>query len=58
MEKERLESIVENALAAGVPDVNAAVLAADEASSAALLAIDIAMEAHIAKEQADNERDE
>jgi hypothetical protein len=35
LEKERLESI---AIAAGAPDANAAKLAADEASSAALLA--------------------
>ena len=58
MEKERLESIAENAIAAGAPDANAAVLAADEASSAALLAMGIAMEAQTAKELADNERDE
>jgi hypothetical protein len=57
LEKERLESIAENAIAAGVPDANAAVLAADEASSAALLAMGIAMEAQTAKELADNERD-
>ena len=35
LEKERLESI---AIAAGAPDANAAKLATDEASSAALLA--------------------
>jgi hypothetical protein len=58
LEKERLESIAENAIAAGAPDANAAVLAADEASSAALLAMGIAMEAQTAKELADNERDE
>ncbi len=58
LEKERLESIAENAIAAGAPDANAAILAADEASSAALLAIGIAMEAQTAKELADNERDE
>jgi hypothetical protein len=57
-EKERLESIAEIAIAAGAPDANAAVLAADEASSAALLAMGIAMEAQTAKELADNERDE
>jgi hypothetical protein len=50
LEKERLESIAENAIAA--------VLAADEASSAALLAMAIAMEAQTAKELVDNERDE
>ena len=38
LEKERLESIAEYAIAAGAPDANAAVLAADEASSTALLA--------------------
>jgi hypothetical protein len=58
LEKERLESIAENAIAAGAPDANAAVLAADEASSAALLAIGIAMEIQLVKEQADNKRDE
>jgi hypothetical protein len=58
LEKERLESIAENAIAAGAPDANAAVLAADEASSAALLAMGIAMEAQTGKELADNERDE
>ena len=58
LEKERLESISENAIAAGAPDANAAILAADEASSAALLAMGIAMEAQTAKELADNERDE
>jgi hypothetical protein len=58
LEKERLESIAENAIAAGAPDANAAILAADEASSAALLAMGIAMEAQTAKELADNERDE
>ena len=58
LEKERLESIAENAIAAGAPDANAAVFAADEASSAALLAMGIAMEAQTAKELADNERDE
>jgi len=58
LEKERLESIAENANAAGAPDANAAVLAADEASSTALLAMGIAMEAQTAKELADNERDE
>ena len=57
MEKERLESIAENAIVAGAPDANVAALAAYEASSAALLAIGIAMEAQIAKE-ADNEQDE
>jgi hypothetical protein len=55
LEKERLESI---AIAAGAPDANAAKLAADEASSAALLAMGKAMEAQTAKELADNERDE
>ena len=54
LEKERLESIAENAIASGAPDANAAVLAVDEASSAILLAISIAMEAQIAKEHADN----
>jgi hypothetical protein len=44
LEKEQLESIVENAIATGSPDANAAVLATDEASSPALLAIGIAME--------------
>jgi hypothetical protein len=39
LEKERLESIAENAIAGDAPDANAAVLAADEASSAALLAM-------------------
>jgi hypothetical protein len=58
LEKEQLESIAENAIAAGAPDANAATLAADEASSAALLAMGIAMEAQTAKELADNERDE
>ena len=58
LEKERLESISENAIAAGAPDANAAVLATDEASSAALLSIGIAMEAQTAKELANNERDE
>ena len=58
LEKERLESIAENAIAAGAPNANAAVLAADEASSAALLAMGIAMEAQTAKELADKERDE
>jgi hypothetical protein len=58
LEKERLESIAEIAIAAGAPDANAAVLAADEASSAALLAMGIIMEAQTAKELADNERDE
>jgi len=58
LEKERLESIAENAIAAGAPDANAAVLATDEASSAALLAMGIAMEAQTAKELADKERDE
>ena len=58
LEKERLESIAENAIAAGAPDANAAILAADEASSAALLAMGIAMEAQTAKELVDNERDE
>ncbi len=58
LEKEQLESIAENAIAAGVPDANAAVLAADEASSAALLAMSIAMEAQTAKELANNEWDE
>jgi hypothetical protein len=58
LEKEQLESIAENAIAAGAPDANAAILAADEASSAALLAMGIAMEAQTAKELADNERDE
>jgi hypothetical protein len=58
LEKERLESIAENAIAAGAPDANAAVLAADEASSTALLVIGIAMEAQFAKEQANNERDQ
>jgi hypothetical protein len=55
LEKERLESI---AIADGAPDANAAKLAADEASSAALLAMGKAMEAQTAKELADNERDE
>jgi hypothetical protein len=32
LEKERLESIAENAIAAGAPDANAAILATDEAS--------------------------
>ena len=58
LEKERLETIAKNAIAAGAPDANAAVLAADEASSAALLAMGIAMEAQTAKELADNEQDE
>ncbi len=58
LEKEWLESIVENAIAAGVPDANAAVLATDEASSAALLAMGIAMEAQTTKELVDNEQDE
>ena len=60
LEKERLESIAENAIAAGAPDVYTAVLvlAADEASSAALLAMGIAMKAQTTKELADNERDE
>jgi len=58
LEKERLESIAENAIAAGAPDANAVVLAADEASSAALLAMGIAMEAQTANELADNERNE
>ena len=60
MEKDQLESIAENAIAAGAPDVNAAVLVftADEASSAALLAMGIAMKAQTTKELADNERDE
>ena len=58
LEKERLESIAENAIAAGAPDANAAILAADEASSAALLAMGIAMEAQTAMELANNERDE
>ena len=58
LEKERLESIAENAIAAGAPDPNAAISAADEASSAALLAMGKAMEALTAKELADNERDE
>jgi flagellar biosynthesis GTPase FlhF len=58
LEKERLESIAENAIAAGAPDPNAAISATDEASSAALLAMGIAMEAQTAKELADNERDE
>ncbi len=55
LEKERLESI---AIAAGAPDANAAKLAADETSSAALLAMGKAMEAQTAKELADNEQDE
>jgi hypothetical protein len=55
LEKERLESI---AIAAGAPDANAAKLAADEASSAALLAMGKAMEAQTTKELADNARDE
>jgi chemotaxis protein histidine kinase CheA len=55
LEKERLESI---AIATDAPDANAAKLAADEASSAALLAMGKAMEAQTAKELADNERDE
>jgi len=55
LEKERIESI---AIAAGAPDANAAKLAADEASSAALLAMGKAMEAQTAEELADNERDE
>jgi hypothetical protein len=58
LEKERLESISENAIAAGAPDANAAILAAEEASSAALLAMGIVMEAQTAKELVDNERDE
>jgi hypothetical protein len=58
LEKEQLETIAENAIAAGAPDPNAAISAADEASSAALLAMGIAMEAQTAKELADNERDE
>ncbi len=58
LEKERLESIAEHAIAAGVPGTNAVVLAADEASSTALLAMGIAMEAQTAKELVDNERDE
>ena len=41
-----------------MPDANAAVLATDEASSAALLAMGIAMEAQTAKELVDNVRDE
>jgi len=55
LEKERIESI---AIAAGAPDANAAKLAADEASSAALLAMGKAMEAQTSEELADNERDE
>jgi len=55
LEKERLESI---AIAAGAPDANAAKIAADEASSAALLAMGKAMEAQTTKELADNKRDE
>ncbi len=55
LEKEQLESI---AIAAGAPDANAAKLATDEASSAALLAMGKAMEAQTTKELADNERDE
>ena len=58
LEKERLESISEYAIAAGAPGANATVLAADEASSTALLAMGIAMEAQTAKELVDNERDE
>ena len=58
LEKEQLESIAENAIVAGAPDANAAVLAADEVSFAALLAMGKAMEAQTAKELADNERDE
>jgi hypothetical protein len=45
LEKERLESVAENAIAAGAPDANAAELAADEATSASLRQW-IAMEAH------------
>ena len=51
LEKERLESIAENAIAAGAPD-------ADDASSAALLAMGIAMEAQTLEELVDNEWDE
>jgi hypothetical protein len=58
LEKEQLESIAENTIAAGAPDANAAILAAVEASSAALLAMGIAMEAQTAKELANNEWDE
>jgi hypothetical protein len=57
LEKERLESVAENAIAAGAPDANAAELAADEATSAALRQW-IAMEAQTAKKLDDNERDE
>ena len=55
LEKEQLESIT---IAAGAPDANAAKFSADEASSAALLAMGKAMEAQTAKELADNQRDE
>ena len=55
LKKEQIESI---AIAAGAPDANAAKLAADEASSTALLAMGKAMEAQTAKELANNERDE
>ena len=41
-----------------MPDANADELATDEASSAALLAMGIAIEAQTVKEMADNERDE
>jgi FKBP-type peptidyl-prolyl cis-trans isomerase len=60
LEKKRLESIAENAIATGAPDVNSAVLvfAVDDASSAALLAMGIATKAQTTKELADNERDE
>ena len=58
LEKEWLESVAENAIAAGVPDANAAESAVDEASSAALLAMGIAMEAQTAKKLDNNERDE
>jgi hypothetical protein len=57
LEKERLESVAENAIAAGAPDANAAELAADEATSAALRQW-IAMEAQTAKKLDNNERDE
>ena len=56
--KQRIYCWKRSDFAAGAPDANAAILAADEASSSALLAMGIAMEAQTVKELADNERDE
>ena len=56
--KQRIYCWKRSDFAAGAPDANAAILAADEASSAALLAMGIAMEAQTAKELANNEWDE